>query len=515
MLNRNIAERFVHSALGNLEKTALVFQKQSFTYEILLKQIVSMAKLLDEKKDPQLDMHRMLIVGESSLFSVVSFWSGFLAGYTVSLVSSELPDSKLAYIEQDLSPHVLATNLLSERSVPWKTHHRIGSLPCHAESMDEVHAYLTHKKWNLDLDLASILYTSGSSGVPKGVMLTHGNMLAALESIAQYLSLQKEDVILNVLPLSFDYGLYQMIMAFTHGCQLVLEKNLMLPMQAMGLIKTHRVTVVPFVPSMITLFYDVSQKMPFSFPHVLKVTNTGAAMTPKHFEILKTLFPSADIFSMYGLTECKRCSYLPPEYAESKQNSVGIAIPNTEIWIADEHGRRCPPHTPGELVVRGSTVMLGYWNKPEETEKKLKPGKLPYERVLMTGDLAQMDEEGFIYLLGRKEEMIKSRGQKVSPIEVESLLSSVDEIHEVSILGIEDAQDGEQMLMCFSSTHNITLDAHTRQRLKQAFLTHLEPHQRPQKISLLTQLPKSHNGKVDKLMLKNWIKEGSLSYESL
>src|SRR6185436_17068984 len=239
-------------------------------------------------------------------------------------------------------------------------------------------------------DLAAIIYTSGSTGDPKGVMLTHRNMLTAATSIACYLELREDDVILNVLPLAFDYGLYQMIMAFRQGARLVLERSFTFPSQVLKLMVEEGVTGFPGVPTLFAILAEMKTLKDYDLSRIRYVTNTAAALPQKHILALKDLFPGARIYSMYGLTECKRCTYLPPEDLDRKHGSVGIAIPNTELWVVDAEGARVPPGTVGELVIRGGTVMQGYWGKPDATAEKLKPGPLPGERVLHTGDYCRL-----------------------------------------------------------------------------------------------------------------------------
>ena len=256
-------------------------------------------------------------------------------------------------------------------------------------------------------------------------MLTHRNMLTAATSITTYLENVEDDVILGVLPLAFDYGLYQMIMAFRVGARLVLERSFAFPAAgARASMAEERVTGLPRrADDLRHPRRDEDARSSTTSPAIRYVTNTAAALPVKHIAVLQRALPdSARIYSMYGLTECKRCTYLPPEDLERKPTSVGIAIPNTELWIVDEDGQRLGPDEVGQLVIRGATVMKGYWEKPEATAKKLQPGPLPGEQVLYTGDFCRLDDEGYLYFVGRMDDIIKSRGEKVAPKEVESAL---------------------------------------------------------------------------------------------
>jgi acyl-CoA synthetase (AMP-forming)/AMP-acid ligase II len=201
---------------------------------------------------------------------------------------------------------------------------------------------------------------------------------------------------------------------------------------------------------------------------------------------------------MYGLTECKRCTYLPPEDLDRKPDSVGIAIPNTELWLVDEHGRRLGPNQVGELVIRGATVMQGYWEKPEATARKLKPGPMPGERVLHTGDLCRLDDDGYLYFVGRMDEVIKSRGEKVPPSEVERTILAIAGVREAAVIGVPDEILGSAIKAFVVLEPGAPLDASAIQRECRA---RLESFKVPTYVELRAALPKSSNGKIQKTEL--------------
>lgn len=350
----------------------------------------------------------------------------------------------------------------------------------------------------IDLDLATIIYTSGSTGFPKGVMLTHLNMVTAATSISTYLENTGDDVILCVLPLSFDYGLYQILMGFKLGATVVLEKSFAYPQSIINLIHEERVTGLPLVPTMAAILLQMKTIAPGQFPHVRYITNTAAALPPAHITKLRELFPSTRIFSMYGLTECKRVSYLPPDQLENRPTSVGIAMPNTEVYIVDDRGDRVGPGVVGELVVRGAHVMKGYWERPEETALALRPGPLPGEMALYTGDLFKMDAEGFLYFIGRKDDVIKTRGEKVSPVEIENVLYGVADVVEVAVLGVPDDMLGQAI----KAVVVLREGAHaTENDLLSHCRKHLEDFMVPQSVELTHSLPKTDTGKIHKRRL--------------
>ena len=345
------------------------------------------------------------------------------------------------------------------------------------------------------LDLAMLIYTSGSTGFPKGVMMTHQNVVAAATSITTYLESTADDVVLNVLPISFDYGLYQVLMAFKVGATLVLERSFTFPQQILGKVAAEKVTGLPLVPTMAAILLQMKDLKPGAYPHLRYITNTAAALPPAHIQRLQELFPATKLFSMYGLTECKRCTWLPPEQLKARPGSVGIAIPGTEATVVDEDGNRVAPGEAGELVIRGPHVMKGYWENPEATDKALRPGPFPWEKVLHTGDLFRTDGEGFLYFVGRKDDIIKSRGEKVSPKEVENVLYALPGIREAAVVGVPDPILGLAIKAVVALSSGATLSA---EDVIRHCARHLEDFMVPKHVEFRDALPKSDNGKISR-----------------
>ncbi|AVT81777.1 class I adenylate-forming enzyme family protein [Rhodopseudomonas palustris] len=349
----------------------------------------------------------------------------------------------------------------------------------------------------IELDLAMLIYTSGSTGHPKGVMMTHQNVVAAATSITTYLQSRTDDIVLSVLPLSFDYGLYQALMAAKVGATLVLEKSFAFPQTILQKIDAERVTGFPIVPTMAALLLQMKNLAPGSLPSLRYITNTAAALPVAHVLRLTELFPQARLYSMYGLTECKRCTYLPPEQLAQRPGSVGIAIPGTEAYVVDETGARLPPGEVGELVIRGPHVMKGYWENPEATARALRPGPFAWENVLYTGDLFRSDDDGFLYFVGRKDDIIKTRGEKVSPKEVENVLHALPGVKEAAVIGIEDAVLGAAIKALVVADDGSL----TAQDVIRHCARHLEDFMVPKHVEFRDALPKSDNGKIDRRAL--------------
>jgi len=350
----------------------------------------------------------------------------------------------------------------------------------------------------IDQDLASIIYTSGSTGEPKGVMLTHLNMVSAANSVMAYLGYREDDVILCALPLAFSYGLYQVLMGFKAGATVVLERNFAFPVRILEVMARERVTVLPGVPTIFSLLLGLGNLARYDLSRLRMITNTAAALSEEHIGKLRALFPQATLFSMYGLTECKRVSYLPPEQLDIRPLSVGRGMPDQELWLVDEAGRRLPNGATGELVIRGSHVMRGYWEKPVETAERLKPGPLPGERVLYSGDIFRSDAEGYLYFVARKDDIIKSRGEKVSPREVENALYRLPGVLEVAVVGVPDILFGQ-------AVKAFVVLGPGRRYSERDIIGHcgarLESFMVPKYVEFVDGLPKTDNGKIKRQAL--------------
>lgn len=348
----------------------------------------------------------------------------------------------------------------------------------------------------IDIDLAALIYTSGTTGNPKGVVLTHRNMVSASTSITTYLENRPDDVILSVLPLSFDYGLYQAIMAAQFGGTLVLERSFLYPYAVIETLKKERATGFPIVPTISAILLQMEEPRKESFPSLRYLTNTAAALPVSHIRGLRELFPGARLYSMYGLTECKRVSYLPPEQLDIRPTSVGRGMPNEEVYLVDDHDRPITePGVVGQLVVRGANVMQGYWELPGETARALRPGRWPWEKTLYTGDLFRMDEEGYLYFVARGDDIIKTRGEKVSPKEVENALYEHPDVLEAAVVGVPDATLGEAIKAYVVARPGRTLAA---KEIVAHCLRHLEDFMVPKIVEFRESLPKTSTGKITK-----------------
>jgi acyl-CoA synthetase (AMP-forming)/AMP-acid ligase II len=345
----------------------------------------------------------------------------------------------------------------------------------------------------IDRDLACLIYTSGSTGEPKGVMSDHSNVTFAVRSITTYLRNVEDDVVINFLPLSFDYGLYQLLMVFSFGGRLILERGFTYPALVLKRIEEESVTGFPGVPTVYSMLLAQDLE-PYNLSSLTYMTNTAAALPPSHITRIRERFPDVRLYSMYGLTETKRTLYLPIDQLNKRPGSVGIAIPGTEVWIEAEDGSRLGAGEVGELVVRGRHVMRGYWGDPQATRERFRPGTIPGEQLCYTGDLFRMDEEGFLYFVSRKDDIIKSRGEKVAPKEVEEVIYRLAGVQEVAVFGVPDAVMGEIVKAMVVVENQEITPAHILRHCRQ----NLEDFMVPRYVEICSVLPKTSSGKIKK-----------------
>lgn len=510
---RLVYDSLLLAAARHPDKEVLVCGEQRYRYGELLEAALRLAGALQAQGLVRND--RVAIFMDNGWPAVVGIYGTLLAGGVMMVINPQTKEDKLAYILNDSEASFLLTDSKLARvfgpavaqAPSVKATFCAGPPPEGAgvlvwdEVLGAAEAAYT-PSGVIPVDLAALIYTSGSTGNPKGVMMTHQNMVFIEGSLVEYLRLQPDERILNVLPLAFDYGLYQLLMAVHLGATLVLEPHFSFPPAVLRRVEAEAVTVFPGVPTVYATLLSLHKKSPLCFPTVRRVTNTAAHLPDDFVPSLREIFPSALIYKMYGLTECKRVSYLEPELVDAKPGSVGKAMPGTEVFLLSEAGEPVPPGEVGILHVRGPHVMQGYWRQPELSAHMLRPGRYPGERVLCTHDHFKMDAEGFLYFVGRTDDIIKTRGEKVSPIEVENALHSIPGIQEAAVIGVPDELLGEAIAAYVVLAPGATLsDAD----IKRLCLAKLENFMVPKFVYILDELPKTGSGKVRKKSLRDLV----------
>ena len=459
-------------------KAAVICNGRCYSYEWVHDEATRRATSLSRKGvQPG---SRVGICLENSIDAIAWMFAVAIARSTFFIVSPQTRPDRLKAIEADAA----ATAMIDGGQVPRVTAGRVrrAEPAMRADPPDE--------------DLAAIVYTSGSTGAPKGVMLTHANLCAAAASITTYLENTADDVIFSALPLSFTYGLGQVTTAFLSGATLVLARSFAYPRTVLDTLAQERVTGLPLVPTMATLLlqHGLAQH---PVPSLRYITNAAAAVAEDKLRQLRQAFPRVDIYSMYGQTECQRATFLSPELLGTHPTSVGRAIPGAIVAVVDEHGNDVPPGIVGELVVRGPQVMRGYWNEPEATAQALRR-RPDGQQWLFTGDLFRQDADGLLYFVERRDAVIKSRGEKVAPRAVEDVISRLPGVAEVGVYGIPDELLGHAVAAAVTLEPGVSL---TPSQVQHHCLVHLESYMVPKVIEIRASLPTTTTGKINRAAL--------------
>lgn len=507
------------SAARDPHARALTAGPQSLDYGMLHEAVSRIASALLE-----LGLARTERVGiylEKRIETVVASFAAPAAGAAFVPMNPLLKSEQVAFIVRDCAVRVLVTSperlaLLSPVLAQCPT-------LSHIVLTDDVPADLrlppaiTLLRWAdllqaapraghrvIDTDLVAILYTSGSTGRPKGVVLSHRNMVAGAKSVAGYLENRPDDTLLAALPLSFDAGFSQLTTAFHAGARVVLL-NYLLPRDVLRMIEREKVTGLTAVPP---LYIQLSTlQWPASIDtHLRYFANTGGRMPRETLQLLRQRVPSAKPYLMYGLTEAFRSTYLPPEEVDRRPDSIGKAIPNAEVLVLREDGTECGPDEPGELVHRGPLVGLGYWGDSEKTAERYKllpvrpPGLQLPEYAVFSGDTVRRDAEGFLYFIGRRDEMIKTSGYRVSPTEIEEVLYAIKQVGECAAFGVEHPTLGQSICVVVTTLDGKgVLDASA---LIEECRLRMPAYMIPaQVISVPGPLPRNPNGKIDRKAL--------------
>jgi acyl-coenzyme A synthetase/AMP-(fatty) acid ligase len=496
-------------------KIALICEDRRLTYEELNIMSNRMANALISQGVQRGD--RIILYMYNCVELVVSIFAALKADGIFTVVDYATRPDKLSYIAADCGGVALVTHdhqaelttklmkevpslrfaILTGSETVWKAGENSRLL-----SFDRIQKELptnlpNHK--TLDCDLAYLLYTSGSTGDPKGVMTTHRSSLFAIEIAIEYLGLSENDIVTSPLPLSYSHGFNQLLKTLRVGATLILEKSFAYPARTLKRMEIERATRFAGVPTMyaILLKLDLGH---YDLSRLRHLSSAGAPLAPALIEQLRVKLPQAALYSIYGMAEASNALALNPDQINQRPASVGKAFPSTEVWLVEEDGNRLSTKQVGELVVRGGHVRCGYWNDPKTSAVRFRPGLLPGEMVCYSGDMFQMDDEGYLYFMGRSDEIIKSGGKKIAPKEIENILFKLDGILDAAVVGIPDPLLGQVTKAC------IVLDPRQERALTiQDILEHcrsvLEDYMVPRQIEIWTSLPKTPSGKIIKSAL--------------
>lgn len=481
------------------DATAIVDGDTRLTYRELERLSGTLAAALQQRSVGPGD--RIMLFLDNGWRTALAIFAALKAGAIVCPVNPSVKGAGLKHVIADCNPHTL---ICKSRHLPLVESAIQIPLPPRCivsdkegrdsiEGLSELLA-TEHDFRSIPDDaeaLAFILYTSGSTGQAKGVMMSHASVDAASRMIADYLESTDTDVILSALPLTFTYGLYQLLVTIRTGGCLVLEKNFAFPHALLEKAQREKVTGLPLVPTMAAMLVQMQEAPTTSLPRLRYMTNAASALPAAHISSLRRLFPQARLFSMYGLTECARATYLPPEEIDRRPDSVGKALPGTQAFVIDDNGHPAPPGTTGELVVRGPHVMKGYWNAPEATERALRALPDGEGKALHTGDLFFADDDGFLHFVTRRDDIVKVRGEKVAPRAVEAFLTGLPGIGEALVYAVPDPLLGHRLEALVVPTD----DTLSINGLLRHCARHLPDTMVPKGIGFRKELPRTASGK--------------------
>ncbi len=496
------------------DKVAIDDNKRQLTYEQLDRAINQLAQYFLSMGLAQGD--RVAVYLPKQVETVISLLAASRAGLVFVPVNPVLKPAQVAYILADCNVKLLITSqqrakLLTEALQACSDLNHLLIIE-QGLADDKTETALQQHFWPktdtqdvpappiqvIDQDLAAILYTSGSTGQPKGVCLSHRNLIAGAESVSQYLQNSSEDKILAVLPLSFDYGLSQITTGLLVGATVVLMEYLF-PRDVIRQVAQHQITGLAAVPP---LWIQLAKlEWPQEARCLRYLTNSGGVMPKATLNHLRQVLPNTLPYLMYGLTEAFRSTYLDPVYVDTHSDSIGKAIPNAQVLVLRPDGTECDEGEPGELVHRGVHVSLGYWNAPDKTARRFKPisSQSPFlpELAVWSGDTVRRDKDGFLYFIGRQDDMIKCSGYRISPAELEESLYQLVGVAEVVAIGLPDEELGQAIMLLIKAD-----SALTEQEVKRYCQQQLPNYMQPKVIEFVEQLPRNPNGKIDRNQLQ-------------
>jgi acyl-CoA ligase (AMP-forming) (exosortase A-associated) len=517
-MRTNVHHLIEGGARSHPDSSALTFRQVTLSYEALWMQVRGVAAGLGELGVVR--EQRVAVFLDKRIETVAAIFGASAAGAAFVPVNPLLRPAQVGHILRDCDVRVLVTSperlaLLRDELLSCPTIEHVVLVGARFQEADAPGHYRVHgwkrlcgsdhaapKQNVIDLDMAAILYTSGSTGRPKGVVLSHRNLIAGADSVATYLGNTYDDVLLAALPLSFDAGFSQLTTAFAVGAHVILM-NYLLPGDVPRLCAKHRVTGLTCVPPL--WIQIVEQKWPENARNSLRYfANTGGRMPKPVLDRLREVFPSAKPFLMYGLTEAFRSTYLDPAEVDRRPDSIGKAIPGAEILVVRPDGSSCDPGEEGELVHRGPHVALGYWNDPVRSAERVRPApgrdepwRTP-ELAVWSGDTVVADAEGFLYFVGRTDDMIKTSGYRVSPTEIEEVAYATTQVRDAVALGVEDATLGQRVLLVVTpKSDDFAADA-----LLEEMKSKLPLYMVPSSVVVRDAIPRSPNGKFDRALLR-------------
>ncbi len=508
---RNILEV---SSQTHSDKIALIHEHRSLSYGELFKKVNQIAHYFTELNLEK--GSRIGIYSNKGIEQVIAILALLSTEYIFVPITRFLKPEQVEYIVNDCDIQVIITDKTKIENIS-KSNFKGKVITYEAIDKESVSFDEIYKYYNEDFKCsikshnnAVITYSFAASGFPKGVVITHRNLIDGARVVARYLDLKERDVISGLLPFNLDYGLNQIFSTLYKRATMALHK-LVLPSEFFSHLMRDKVTVLPLMPINITQMFDEdAHRLPTAsqLENIRIITSSGGKITTKMLEDIERYFPKAAFYSMHGLSEAFRSAYLKPKQLKIRPTSIGKAIPDVELFIINEEGEACKPREVGELIHRGACIYKGYWNSPEDTQMRFKSiqilskvlnleGALSDEIVVASGDFVYKDEEGYIYFHSRKDEMIKTSGYRVSPSEIEKVvLENIADVKICAVFGRENEMIEEEIVLVYSAASELS-----KNEILFELKKHLPNYMIPAEVVFKKSIP-LHFGKIDKSLLK-------------
>ncbi|MDP2207239.1 MAG: AMP-binding protein [Bacteroidota bacterium] len=485
---------------GFASKIVLIENNEKVTYSELQDKVNKFASFISHKGLKKGD--RVAIYLPRSIDAVVALFATWLNGCVGVIINDVLKKQQVNYIIDHSGASLIISNekMLSS----------LEAISLTKEAMVRIdQSYAEPGNANfpkvIGSDVALIIYTSGSTGMPKGVILSHTNLISGAYIISDYLKLSHDDIILSLLPFSFDYGLNQLLTVVLVGGTLVIQ-NSVFPADICKTLLAENITGMAGVPLLWQqLAHERSPFIKKQFPSLRYITNSGGRMPESLTRLFRKCHPHVQIYLMYGLTEAFRSTYLPPSEVDVRPTSMGRAIPNVEILLLNENREKCKAGEVGEVVHRGACVALGYWRDEKNTAERFgyldfpEHGGVYKERVVFSGDYAKMDEKGYLYYVGRKDQMIKSHSVRVSPEEIEAFLFASDMLAHVVVFAVPKNEVEQSIIAAVMPHDRSTFNSN---KLLAYCKTEMPDYMIPSDTWLIENVPQTSTGKPDRVRLK-------------
>ncbi len=511
-----------NAAESHPDKIALVLNEQQMTYADLFNKVNHVALYLQELDLPK--GARIGIYSNKGIQQVVAVLAILSTDYLLVPLTRLLKSEQVEYIIGDCGIQCIITDRLKLESIEEIDFdgHIISYETTSSDipSFEEIYKYY-NKPYSCNVnghDNAVITYSFGLTGTPKGIVISHRNLLDSARVVSQYLSLNESDVISGLLIFNLDYGLNQIFCSLYDKATLALHRFI-LPEDFFNHLINDEVTVIPLMPVNISQIFDEDlHALPSAelFDHVRTITSSGGNVTEKMINDCEKTFRKADFYSMHGLTEAFRSTYLDPSQVKIRPESIGKPIPDVELYVLNENGKECAVREVGELIHRGGYIYRGFWNAPQENKQRFKSvqilkdvvnleGHLTDELVVASGDYVYKDEEGYFYFVSRKDNMIKTRGFRVSPYEVESVVArNIPQIDQCAVFGIGNELIEEEIVLVYSAAGEIS-----EKEILFELKKHLASYMIPSRVVYKKSLPlvQSDKNQINKDELKRELSE--------